>query len=348
MTLPALPKRSFAHRVACKALYRALLVQTQHIPLKPEVLTRGPVNPITHLVRKRFKQNIALNSKKQVVKCLEVGYAVERLLRSSASGSKAATDQVNNILQILHDDAYQQSLVTERPHRVRPPKPIAKPGAPKLLDVVPRPLSEIKGGIRSVPKMVFTSRHRTSFLRYSKPQSPYLSRVIRQKDDTRVKRFETAERLFFESEEGKLENVWNHNLSAELGVKYDMGWDSVPATVRRRVIGRDLRDVEDARELAGRMMDVAEREMELAEQERKVRRHEKLERKWALKKERWEREGREVHDVVKEPFVAPEVFKPYGGGAGSGGGEERNGLEVEEGSDLLAEGGKLRKFYKQD
>jgi hypothetical protein len=47
-----------------------------------------------------------------------------------------------------------------------------------------------------------------------------------------------------------------------------------------------------------------------------VRRHERLERKWVLKKERWEREGREIQDVVKEDFVAPGVFD--GGGERDG------------------------------
>jgi hypothetical protein len=58
------------------ALYRALLIQCPKIPLPPEALVRGPVNPIKHLIRKKFKQNVFVTSPAQVVKLLEFGYAV--------------------------------------------------------------------------------------------------------------------------------------------------------------------------------------------------------------------------------------------------------------------------------
>jgi hypothetical protein len=177
------------------------------------------------------------------------------------------------------------------------------PGAPKLLDVVPRPISEISGGKRHVPKIVFTSRSRTSFLRYSKPQSPYLSRVLRQKDDTRVKRFEIAERMLGEIEEGRREDDWDDILEEEVGVEAEGEWNRAVAGVRGGTLKKYSQDAERGNKLALKMMEVVEKERELADRERKERKHAELEEKWKTKREKWMREGKEVRDIIKKPFA---------------------------------------------
>jgi len=88
-----LPRRSGAHRIACMfhcsviilkanlnligiALYRALLIQCPKIPLPDDIQFSGPVNPIKHFIRKRFKKNAFHASPRIVVPALKTGYAV--------------------------------------------------------------------------------------------------------------------------------------------------------------------------------------------------------------------------------------------------------------------------------
>jgi hypothetical protein len=233
---------------------------------------------------------------------------IEKFLRSAANGSELATSQLNDILLTLHTDAYRSSLIPKPLPRVRPPKPEPKPGAPKLLDVVPRPLTEISSGRRNVPRMAFTAHGRMSFLRYSKPQSPYLSRVLRQKDDARVKRFDDTERLGVEVEEGRQEDEWNSNLSRELGLDADKGWANVAQGVRQSLLRVDASEASKSNRLALRMMDIAEKEQELADIERKQRRHANLDAKWRVKKEMWD--GREVRKTFTSLVKDPPIKQP--------------------------------------
>jgi hypothetical protein len=61
------------------ALYRALLIQCPKIPLPDDLKFPGPVNPIKHFIRNRFKKNVFHVSPKIVVSALEAGYAVRHL-----------------------------------------------------------------------------------------------------------------------------------------------------------------------------------------------------------------------------------------------------------------------------
>lgn len=90
-------RRSTAHRVACKkqlpldilkqtflnnlgiALYRALLSQCPRIYI-PDERWRGPINPIKHLIRKRFQKQKYQQSQRIVVQSLKFGYQVRAVL----------------------------------------------------------------------------------------------------------------------------------------------------------------------------------------------------------------------------------------------------------------------------
>ncbi len=90
-------------------------------------------------------------------------------------------------------DKERNTATPPPPPPPKPPVPNAKPGVPRLLDVVPRPSSAIKGEVRKVPNLVVANG--LPYLRYSKPQSDYVSRVMRNKLELRHKRLDLLDEL---------------------------------------------------------------------------------------------------------------------------------------------------------
>ncbi len=89
----------------------------------------------------------------------------------------------------------------------RPQRPEAWPGAKKLLDVRPVDIEDIKGGRRMVPKVALAQW--IPFLRVKKPQSEFLSRVIRNKMEQKQKRMDAMEDLDGWVEMGEAEDMWD-------------------------------------------------------------------------------------------------------------------------------------------
>jgi hypothetical protein len=75
---PFVPARSSRHRLACLALYRALVREGQRVPLPDDVLASGTTHPIKHLVRRQFRRNKGDVSKRLVYSALSAGYKVGR------------------------------------------------------------------------------------------------------------------------------------------------------------------------------------------------------------------------------------------------------------------------------
>ncbi|CAG8983644.1 hypothetical protein HYALB_00004075 [Hymenoscyphus albidus] len=310
-----IPQKSGAHRIACIALYRALLNQCSRIPLPPEYFARGPINPIKHLIRKKFKQNQDVTSHQRIVKILKTGYAYEALLRSTANDDPTSKSQLFSLLTTIQNEAQIASVTIPNPPKkplARPARPVAIPGAPKVLDIRPLPLSEIKGGIRHAPTITFPSNGLFATLKFKKEVPSYVARVIRQKDERRIKlidRLQLLDVLLMEveyeeeweelvmdvaEEEGKVRatetevwGFWRNELGAAL---------ADTKTILSRFIRAANRD-------GKRMMEIVEQERELALKERKERKHMKNENRWAAKKEMWARgveKGQETMSDTKE------------------------------------------------
>src|ERR1700709_1700282 len=113
------------------------------------------------------------------------GAQAEELLRAAASGSQAATSQIHNLLYRLHTQR-QQSQQPRAPPRPEPPRLSPYPGAPKVLDIRPLPREKLTAK-RRVP--ILTHASGVPFLRFKKPQSPFLSRVLRNKLEQKHKLF---------------------------------------------------------------------------------------------------------------------------------------------------------------
>ncbi|KAK0709968.1 hypothetical protein B0T26DRAFT_723651 [Lasiosphaeria miniovina] len=192
MPLFLVPARDSRHRLACFALYRALLRQVPRVPLPDDVATGiSPVNPIKWLVRSGFRRNQKETSPRLVISALRNGYRYLDLLTRAQNPS--AGPEHAQVLAFLRANQARVLPLLNRTRRTKTSAPI--PGTIPLLTRVrgsdgrsdpvyvstvrPRPLSEIKGGIRRVPTMDESVGF--PFLRLTKPQPSVLSRVLTQK-----------------------------------------------------------------------------------------------------------------------------------------------------------------------
>ncbi|KAK0615303.1 hypothetical protein B0T17DRAFT_620092 [Bombardia bombarda] len=170
------PSRDSRHRRACFALYRALLRQAPRVPLPPNIAPAlDPVNPITALIRARFRNNKIQTSPRlhaQILAFLRQHNAdlLSRPTKPTPPSSAPLPDTIPLLKRIPHP---------EQPHS-KPPTFVPTER--------PRPLSQIKGGVRKVPTLEMAQAF--PFLRLSKPQSPALSRVIGQLVRRRFNRLE--------------------------------------------------------------------------------------------------------------------------------------------------------------
>ena len=86
----------------------------------------------------------------------------------------------------------------------------------------PRPLAELSGGVRKVPRLYRANE--IPFLWVRKPQSPALSRVLRTKLDKRQARITLFQSLVEESlDEAEEEDAWDREMRA-LAVREGRYW----------------------------------------------------------------------------------------------------------------------------
>ncbi|KAI1134269.1 hypothetical protein F5Y05DRAFT_241248 [Hypoxylon sp. FL0543] len=237
-----IPARNSRHRIACFALYRALLKQAPRIPLPDDLATAwGPGNPIKHLIRRAFRRNLTDTSPRLVYPALKAGYQSLALLRSAASSPSSASpnadhDSIISFLRARLDERNRslEAKIRHPPHSRNPPKQSTapRPGTlPLLVNVTPaptrqnpnpepkyvtpsrpRPASELGGtGRRKIPKIDMASDF--PILRITKPQPLVMSRVLTQKILKRVARMDlivaTKEEIMPDAD---LEDQWEKSV----------------------------------------------------------------------------------------------------------------------------------------
>ena len=176
-------------------MYRALLKQTAS--LGHAILNS---TSIRSTIRNRFRKDKKILSPSKAANGLKAGYEAYDLVHQALHGSAAAISRLGTLVastRSLHEaqDKYREELRAVQP----PPSPryIRKSEhAHKLMSkeyqkgrlnhakpVLERPLpfEELNGRPRRVPQFVVASGSAIPFLRYGKPQSIMLSRVLRQK-----------------------------------------------------------------------------------------------------------------------------------------------------------------------
>jgi hypothetical protein len=182
----------------------------------------------------------------------------------------------------------------QKPERVKP-KPY--PGAPKVLEVRPRPLSELSGR-RRVPILV--AANGIPFLRIRKPQSPFLSRVLRDKIVQRQKLQDYVSKLESDIVWAAKEDEWE----ALVGMREGLGGSAKFETEMRVAKGepqRKLRQLQaKSSELGSRMLEIVDEERRLLVEERAQRREERR------RKRREEKESQEGSPVSNELSVSGE------------------------------------------
>ncbi|KAI9698943.1 MAG: hypothetical protein M1836_003132 [Candelina mexicana] len=224
------------------------------------------------------------------------------LLSVAAKGSDTAKSQ---IIALLNHVAPSRSLSP----RLTAPSPTSFPRAkcephrppgpyPGATPVLARPYPSTSGR-RHVPKLV--NANGVPFLRFKKPQSPFLSRIIRDKIKQRTRNFELMHALEDSRQAAADEDRWDELILEEYGVGDGVGlegtgeggkWVDVVSN-GRRFVGAMINEHEmKCREVGRKMQGIVEREEELTRRERG-------ERKRVQSRERMERKQREerVMDV---------------------------------------------------
>ncbi|KAL8653956.1 MAG: hypothetical protein Q9226_003626 [Calogaya cf. arnoldii] len=171
------------------------------------------------------------------------------------SASDGANEQDSNHLKRRHSDTGRRS-----PH----------PAAKRVLDGLPPPLP---GHRRRVPTMI--NANHIPFLRFKKPQSPFLSHMIRKKTEEREKRLTRTMKLEDLVPVAEDEDRWDYVVRRTNGISSkDNGTTWASATYEALShVKRVRRDNTLKRmDMARRMFDIMEGERKLAEQERLMRR----------------------------------------------------------------------------
>ncbi|KAI0517983.1 hypothetical protein F5B22DRAFT_601300 [Xylaria bambusicola] len=228
-----IPARSSRHRIACLALYRALLRLAPQISLPDDLATGwGPgKNPVAIHIRRAFKHNVGDTSPRILYPALSAGYRMLSVLHDAATAPNS--EHHASIIKLLQSrlEERKRSLAnrpaprpsydpeSDRPRpgtiplivKVSPPPnafgPTSKPTY--AIPTRPRPLSELGGtGKRKVPHIDMASD--IPFLRLTKPQPAILSRVLRQKVNKRIARTELYTALQKEAlPNAKIEDAWD-------------------------------------------------------------------------------------------------------------------------------------------
>ncbi|KAI0112513.1 hypothetical protein GGR51DRAFT_507359 [Nemania sp. FL0031] len=231
------PARDSRHRIACFALYRALLRLAPRITLPDDLATGWGAgkNPITLHIQRAFRRNVADTSPRIVYPALSAGYRMLTLLHDAAtSPSSAHHASITSFLRARLAER-QRSLAN------RGPPPGIKPAAPRpgtiplLVNISPPPSrqnpnpapeyttpsrpraqSELGGtGRRKVPRLEMANSF--PFLRLTKPEPVLLSRVLAQKVVRRAEREFAVRELTDEAlPDAYLEDRWDEIVAEQL------------------------------------------------------------------------------------------------------------------------------------
>ncbi|TPX14538.1 uncharacterized protein E0L32_005230 [Thyridium curvatum] len=281
------------------ALYRALLQQAPKVPLPGDLVAQfGPVHPIKHLIRGSFRRNKNDTSQRLVAAALDNGYRCLDLLTRAANPSSSEHASILSFLHsrlasVLASRAYFSDPAnpppkhpSTAPHPARTPL-LTKDPATGTYSPTARPLPQEKlggSGRRKVPRLAATAAGHP-FLRVRKPQSPALSRVLRDLGDKRQARITLALEL---DEEGRWLAETEDEWEARLGGAAEDGSAGGPAAKKKKetyaasaVLGRQYLNGKlngekaDMIARAAAMLRVVEAEAEAAareKEERKARR----------------------------------------------------------------------------
>ncbi|KAF1951487.1 hypothetical protein CC80DRAFT_207945 [Byssothecium circinans] len=257
------PKNSTQHRVAAIALYRALLSRCPSAPLPVDDRTA-----LRNAIRNKFRRNRKIQSSYQLRYVFRAGYEVLQHLDAAETGDITSISSLNSLISTL-----PQGLKRTPP--LPPPLPTPDPSKKRLVECLPldravlnvRPYAKVSGP-RHVP--ILASANGVPFLRLKKPQPPALSRILRQKLQTRIDNFDS--RILFANywlPLGRYEDDWDDILKRECGVGREghMRWaDPINEALRESNTAYDKILAND-KCITRKMLKIVDEETKLAELE---------------------------------------------------------------------------------
>ncbi|KAI4265251.1 MAG: hypothetical protein L6R38_009554, partial [Xanthoria sp. 2 TBL-2021] len=243
------------------ALFRALLRSSRNV-LPPE--------PSIHLqrhVNEAFRTNAKTQNQAAIRVALTAGYEVMQLAESTIP-EKVAQGQSDR--RRASDRPNDQESNHRKPQPFDTGKRSPHPAAKRVLDGLPPPLP---GHRRRVPTMI--NANHIPFLRFKKPQSPFLSHMIRKKTNEREKRITRTQRLENLMPLAEDEDRWDDIVRETNGISSNdngttWAWATREALSHVRRVHKD--NTMKRMHIARRMFDIMDGERKLAEQEKLMRR----------------------------------------------------------------------------
>ena len=274
------------------ALYRALLRRCQ------KTLSLEHADLFRQHTKNLFRSGAKARSHSAIRRALNAGYKASCKIYESSQASDCHRQTLNNlatnksdVLRQLEDlsinssgnqqlegkikqktppgtsgDESHQSRRTSSNSGRRWPHPDAKP----VLDGLPAPPP---GKLRRVPTLV--NANHIPIIRFKKPQSPFLSYIIRTRTEQREKRVGRIHELEKALDIAMDEDQWDATLLQNVGFRPNDGGTMWVSAVKRgltNVKQVHQRNITKRSRTAQRMFDIVEEQRELAEQEKLDRR----------------------------------------------------------------------------
>lgn len=145
---------------------------------------------------------------------------------------------------------------------------------PGTISILDRPFLNLSGR-RCVPHLV--NGNGFPFLRFKKPQSTYLTRLIRDALHVRTKHSNQLEDCSVKVELGQNEDIWDENLKLTCGVKFDTGhsWAREAKKEYDRTANKQQEIRRRRADMGQKMYEITQKEQALADMEKAKRRSEK-------------------------------------------------------------------------
>ncbi|EXJ59106.1 hypothetical protein A1O7_06537 [Cladophialophora yegresii CBS 114405] len=223
------PHKSGPHRLACLALFRSLLRESRHVGTATSSTTTA--DTLRSLVRYRFRKDRGLQSRPRIVHGLKAGHGFLDLLRGCAAKSPSAVDQLSKLLEQVALQAestatYRRTLAArwkppplgryahlENLRRVRDKNNhVSTPSAPRIFQH-PRPLSEVKTGVRKVPNLILAQG--VPLLKYPGPTPVLVNRILKEKIRWGVRKWEQHKDVRRRIQIAEWEDEWDDILAEE-------------------------------------------------------------------------------------------------------------------------------------
>ncbi|OAL34239.1 hypothetical protein AYO20_06494 [Fonsecaea nubica] len=214
------------------SLYKALLRESTRVGTA--IQNNAVAGTLQSLIRFRFHQDRKLLSPSQVANGLQASHDALSLLRACAAKSG---DALHKLSQTLEHVAQQAESISkhraELASRWKPPPPqrrahlenlrrvadkanhLSTPDNPRVFQH-PRPISEVKSGVRKVPNLMLTQG--IPLLKYPGPTPVLMNRVLKNKLQWGVRKWAQHLDLAARIQVAEWEDEWDGILAREKGI----------------------------------------------------------------------------------------------------------------------------------